>query len=210
LYRSDHVILLKNGCIDQAGPPLEVIQQFRYEVFECKPQVDKILIKEQADTKQKGTIAPTAPRKGNGKALITKTLVNGCKLGKEVFLEQQEPIEAEIEAVFSEPSKDYSFGLIIVTSKGADIFTISSRLTEITHPPITPGKPITCRLEIEHNLQPGEYYLQVGLGNVQSKEVAELLDAIDTHTKLTVLGTSQNFGIVDFPYSISFPVKLSV
>jgi len=205
--KCDYVILLKNGHINQAGPPLEVVQQFRYEVFECKPQVDKIWIEDQFDTKQKGAIAPTASRKGNGKALITKTLINRRELGEEIVLGQQEPIEVEIEAVFSEPFEDYSFGVIIVTSKGADIFGISSRLTEIFHPPITPGKPIICGIKVEQNLQPGEYYLQVGIANVQSKETAELLDAVDKHAKLTVIGMSQNFGIVNFSHTINFPAK---
>lgn len=203
--KSDHVILLKNGRIDQAGPPLEVIQQFRYEVFECKPQVDKISIKEQPDTEQKGAIAPTAPRKGNSKALITKTLVNGCELGEEVFLEQQEPIEVEIEAVFSESFKDYSFGVLIVSSKGADVFGVSSRLMEIPHPAIIPNKPISYVIKIEQNLQSGEYYLQVAVASVQTKEVAELFDAIDAHSKLTILGTRQHYGIVRFPCTFSFP-----
>ncbi len=205
--KSDHVILLKNGCIDKAGQPREVVQKFRYEVFECKPQVDNTWIKDRSHIKQKGTIAPATPRRGNGKALVTRTLVNGHELTEEVFLKQQEPVEVEIEAVFSEPFKDYSFCLAIVTSKGADIFTISSRLTEISHPPIIPDEPITCYMKVNPNLGPGEYYIQVGLANVQSKAAAELLDVIDTHTKLTVLGTSQNFGIVDFPYTINFPIN---
>ncbi len=205
--KCDHVILLKNGRIKQSGLPLEVVQKFRYEVFECKPQVERILIKEQPTTEQKGAIAPTTTRKGNKKALITKALINGIDLGKDVFLNQDELIEVEIEAVFSEHFKDYSFGLIIVTSKGADIFGISSGLTEVPHPTITPNEPVSCVIKIEQNLQPGEYYLQVGIANVQTKEIAELLDVIDIHSKLTVLGTCQHYGIVEFPCKISFPMR---
>lgn len=205
--KCDHVILLKNGALDRAGPPMEIIQQFRYEVFECKPQVGEISTKGQHDIKQKGGITPITPRKGGTKALITKVLINGHELGEEVVLEQDEPIEVEIEAVFSEPFEDYSFGLIIITSKGADIFGISSRLSEVPHPTIIPNKPVSCVIKVEQSLQPGEYYLQIGLASVQTREIAELLDVIDTHSKLTVLGTSRNFGIVDFSYTINFPVK---
>lgn len=202
--RSDYVILLKNGRIDQAGPPLEVIQKFRYDVFECKPQVENINVQNRSTIKRKGAIDLAVSRKGNGKALITKILVNGRELMEEVFLKQQEPIEVEIEAVFSEPFEDYSFGVLIVTSKGADIFAVSSRLTGVTHPAIMPNKPISCVIKVEQNLQPGEYYLQVAVANVHSKEVVELLDVTDAHVRLIVVGTSNNVGIVDFPHTVNF------
>jgi ABC-type polysaccharide/polyol phosphate transport system ATPase subunit len=207
--KCDKVILLEDGCIKKAGSSFEVVQHFRYSVFDNQKKDKNVNLNLSTQTAEasSGFIPSNMPRKGNGRGLVTRVLINGLPLDAQIILHKLQPIEVYMEAVFSESFDDYSFGFIIVSPKGADIFSVSTRLTTAFHPQIKPGQPVCCRLKINQNLQPGDYYLQVGIANVQSRDIAELLDVIETHAKITVTGISRDIGFVDFPYSLNIFTK---
>jgi len=189
--KCDRVILLKNGCLDSFGSPLDITSKFRYD----KQQ-------EIEFSSDENKLAKSVNE--NKKAHIKNVVINQVAIGTDVFINQNESIKVEIDAVFFEVFEKYSFGFSILSSNGVDIFSISSRLTDQEHPHLNLGKPIKCVIDVIPNLRPGNYYIQVGIGNQLSKQNAEFLDVIDVLTKLNVSGLSQTHGFVDFPYKVSF------
>lgn len=226
--KCDRVAYLNNGMIRQIGDPFDVIQSFRYDVSPQesaeRPTVHDsagVSLKDaDADAKivssarcshirqlqqsDAGRIPSDVPRKGTAKGRITKVLVNGQPLGSRIIVGHNEPIVMAMEAVFFEKFEHYSFGCLIGTSNGADIFALSSGLTQVEHPVMRPDTPVACSLTLHHALQPGEYFLQAGIADVPSKSTVELLDVLEVYATILVTGDTPTYGLVEFPYSIEF------
>lgn len=203
--KCDRVAFLRNGKLDLIGKPFEVIEHFKHESVESYPDHElpaKALPKSDSS---RGIIPSDTPRKGNKKALITKCLINNKEFGEHVLLGVRDPIVIDIEAVFYQKFKHYSFSFAVITPNGIDLFAISSSLTDTKHPELIPYKPIRCLITVNHNLQHGEYLIKLGLGDVPGKLTAERLDVIEGYTKIIVTGTSETYGYITFPYEIEFP-----
>ncbi|MCD6459581.1 ABC transporter ATP-binding protein [bacterium] len=198
------VLYLKNGKTEKIGAPLEVVNSYRYDCFNAHPETVEDDIKISTDDLKKGYIAKNIKRKGNLKAFLTKTLINGKPIGSEIFIEQGEPITLDMEAVFTKNFKNYSFCFTLLTHNGCDIFSVSSGLTKTPHPEIIPNKPMCCTITVEQTLQPGTYFILSGLADVPSQSTAELFDIIEVYTKIIVTGISEMYGYISFPYSIDF------
>ncbi|MDD5629062.1 MAG: ABC transporter ATP-binding protein [Elusimicrobia bacterium] len=194
--KCDQVILLKEGGVAARGTPLDVIPQLRY---------DQPVLHAAHAAGTEGPRVPGVPAGDAGLGRMTSATVNGQVLGHELTLSPGSSISIAMEAVFLQPVKDYTFGASLMTANGVDLFSISSRLAKVHHPDLRTGRPVRCLLTIRQNLQPGVYYLQLGIGSQVAKDAAEFIDISSSYSKLHVLGVSPTFGYVDFPFSVEFP-----
>ena len=198
------VAFLNQGKLVAIGNPRDVIETFKHDSINSHHKIGFLNKHISESNIENGKIPLDTPRKGNKKGLITRFLINQKELGEHIVLDINEPITIEIEAVFHNKFKNYSFCFALITSNGIDIFSISSALTDTKHPELIPDKPVTCSITVNQNLQPGEYFIKPAITDVRGTTTAELLDVLESYAKIIVTGNTNTYGFVEFPHSIKF------